>query len=115
MEALLTDSVVQAVGAVVATFVLIVGAYLAKLAGEKLGVEVDTSRLQGLATAAEQGVLLAAQEHRKDPDGATRNARMHTTAIRHVRETAKRAAKKAGGAVVDAAVHAAVRKLKGLL
>ena len=115
MEALLTDSVVQAVGAVLGVLILVVGTWLAKLAADKLGVEVDTSRLQGLAAAAEQGVLLAAQEHRKDPDGATRNARIHTTAIRHVKETAKRAAKKAGGEVVDAAVHAAVRKLKGLL
>jgi hypothetical protein len=115
MEALLTDQLVQAIGAVLAVFILVVGTYLAKLAGEKLGVEVDTSRLQGLATAAEQGVLLAAQAHRKEPDSDGRNDRMHTTAIRHVKETAGRAAKKAGDAVVGAAVHAAVRKLKGLL
>ena len=117
---LLTQEVVQAVGAVLAMLILAGGAWLAKLAKDKLGVEVDTARLQALSAAAEQGVLLAAQQHRHDAarglrDGQVLNAAMHKTAVIHVQTVAARAAKKAGSRVGDAAVHAAVRRLKGLL
>jgi len=125
MDALLTDQVVQAVGAVLATLVLIAGAWLAKLAKDKLGVEIDTARLTAVASAAEQGVLVAAQVHRAEKAEADAsgdrglkgsvNARMHRTAVAHVAAVAGKAARKAGGDVVDAAVQAAVRRLKGLL
>lgn len=124
MDALLTDQVVNAIGAVLATFILIAGAALAKLAKEKLDVDIDTSRLTAISAAAEQGVLLAAQQHRKAKEGAVVNGPhrmdevngyMHETAVKHVEAVARKAAKKAGRSVVNAAVHAAVRKLKVLL
>ena len=78
LEQLMTDQVVQAVGAVLAMLVLAFGAWLAKLLKDKLGVEVDTARLQALSAAAEQAVLLAAQVHRPAVDAAAALGRKDT-------------------------------------
>jgi len=82
---------------------------------QRVGLQLSEERSEAVERLVVEGVLAARQKYRAEPDTQQTNAMMHASAVEHARQFGGKAARKLAARGLDAMVHAAVRRLKGIL
>jgi len=82
---------------------------------QRAGLQVSAEERSEVERLVVEGVLAARQRYRAEPDTQQTNAMMHASAVEHAREFGGKAVRRIADRGLDAMVHAAVRRLKGIL
>ena len=81
----------------------------------RVGLQVSAEERSEVEHLVAEGVLAARQKYRAEPDTQQTNAMKHASAVEHARQFGGKAARKIADRGLDAMIHAAVRRLKGIL